>query len=72
MTELQGIQARAIETIAKALLKNMSKIKPKECQNVEYKRSWHDKYLEWVCGFANAQGGGDVLRRGRRTRGGGA
>ncbi|MDL2297502.1 putative DNA binding domain-containing protein, partial [Bacteroidales bacterium OttesenSCG-928-B11] len=20
--------------------------------------SWHDKYLEWVCGFANAQGGG--------------
>ena len=28
----------------------------KECQNVEYKRSWHDKYLEWICGFANAQG----------------
>ena len=31
-------------------------MKPKECQNVEYKSSWHDKYLAWVCGFANAQG----------------
>ena len=34
----------------------MAKMKPKECQNVEYKQSWHDKYLEWICGFANAQG----------------
>ena len=34
----------------------MSKMKAKECQNVEYKTSWHDKYLEWICGFANAQG----------------
>ena len=28
-----------------------------ESQNVEWKRSWKDKYLEWVCGFSNAQGG---------------
>jgi ATP-dependent DNA helicase RecG len=28
-----------------------------EHQNVEYKQSWHDDYLKWVCGFANAQGG---------------
>ena len=28
-----------------------------ESQNIEWKRSWQDKYLEWVCGFANAQGG---------------
>ncbi|MCC8174664.1 MAG: putative DNA binding domain-containing protein [Odoribacter sp.] len=28
-----------------------------EKQNIEYKSSWHDKYLEWICGFANAQGG---------------
>ena len=34
----------------------MGKIKPKECQNMEYKRSWQDEYLKWVCGFANAQG----------------
>jgi ATP-dependent DNA helicase RecG len=28
-----------------------------EHQNVEYKISWRDEYLKWVCGFANAQGG---------------
>jgi len=27
-----------------------------ESQNIEWKRSWKDKYLEWVCGFSNAQG----------------
>lgn len=34
----------------------MSKIKQKECQNVEFKRIWKDEYLKWICGFANAQG----------------
>lgn len=34
----------------------MTKIKARECQNIEYKTSWHDKYLAWICGFANAQG----------------
>ncbi|GHT18291.1 hypothetical protein FACS189429_4540 [Bacteroidia bacterium] len=28
-----------------------------ESQNIEYKSSWHDDYLDWICGFANAQGG---------------
>ena len=28
-----------------------------EQQTIEYKRGWHDDYLKWVCGFANAQGG---------------
>ena len=28
-----------------------------ESQNIEWKRSWQDEYLKWVCGFANAQGG---------------
>lgn len=28
-----------------------------ERQNIEYKQSWHDDYLKWVCGFANAVGG---------------
>ena len=28
-----------------------------ESQNVEYKETWHDEYLKWICGFANAQGG---------------
>ncbi|MBQ9431005.1 MAG: putative DNA binding domain-containing protein [Kiritimatiellae bacterium] len=29
----------------------------KENQNIEYKQSWHDEYLKWICGFANADGG---------------
>ena len=29
----------------------------KESQNIEYKASWRDEYLKWICGFANAQGG---------------
>lgn len=28
-----------------------------EDQNIEYKESWRDEYLKWICGFANAQGG---------------
>lgn len=28
-----------------------------ESQNIEYKESWRDDYLKWICGFANAQGG---------------
>ena len=28
-----------------------------ESQSIKYKRSWHDEYLKWVCGFANAKGG---------------
>lgn len=28
-----------------------------ESQNIEWKESWHDEYLKWICGFANAQGG---------------
>ena len=28
-----------------------------ESQNIEYKESWRDEYLKWICGFANAQGG---------------
>lgn len=28
-----------------------------ESQNIEFKESWRDDYLKWICGFANAQGG---------------
>lgn len=28
-----------------------------EQQDIEFKQSWHDDYLKWICGFANAQGG---------------
>ena len=38
-----------------------------ENQNIEWKRSWRDEYLKWICGFANAQGG--VLEIGRNDQG---
>ncbi|NCQ12206.1 MAG: transcriptional regulator, partial [Bacteroidetes bacterium] len=28
-----------------------------EQQNIEWKESWRDEYLKWICGFANAKGG---------------
>ena len=28
-----------------------------ESQDIEFKESWDDKYLQWVCAFANSQGG---------------
>ncbi|MDP1526470.1 MAG: ATP-binding protein [Rhodocyclaceae bacterium] len=39
----------------------------KEHQNVEWKQSWRDECLRWICGFANADGG--VLVIGRDDRG---
>ena len=35
----------------------MTVIQRDESQNIEFKESWNDKYLQWICGFANAQGG---------------
>lgn len=28
-----------------------------EHQTIEYKQKWHDEYLKWICGYANAYGG---------------
>ena len=39
----------------------------KENQHTEWKESWRDEYLRWVCGFANAEGG--VLVIGRNDQG---
>lgn len=38
-----------------------------EDQQTEWKSSWRDEYLKWLCGFANAQGG--VLTIGRDDKG---
>ena len=32
-----------------------------ESQNIEWKQSWHDDYLKWICGFANAVGGTIII-----------
>ena len=29
----------------------------KESQQIEFKQTWRDEYLKWICGFANAEGG---------------
>ena len=33
----------------------------RENQITEWKESWRDEYLKWICGFANAQGGQLVI-----------
>ncbi len=35
----------------------------KENHNIEWKESWHDDYLKWICGFANTRGGRLVIGR---------
>lgn len=39
----------------------------KENQQFEWKETWRDELLRWVCGFANA--GGGALHIGRNDRG---
>lgn len=34
-----------------------------ENQRIEWKESWRDEYLRWICGFANADGGMLVIGR---------
>lgn len=38
-----------------------------EHQHIEWKESWRDDYLKWICAFANAEGGTLVI--GRNDRG---
>ena len=34
----------------------MNTMKPSETQTTEFKQSWHDEYLKWICAYANAHG----------------
>lgn len=34
-----------------------------ESQHIEWKASWRDEYLKWICGFANADGGSLIIGR---------
>ena len=40
---------------------NINHLTMTENQNIEWKESWRDEYLKWVCGFANADGGRLVI-----------
>lgn len=37
---------------------------PSESQNIEFKVTWRDEYLKWICGFANANGGTMFIGKG--------
>lgn len=45
----------------------MKKHSSSENQHIEWKTSWRDEYIKWICGFANAQGGTLVI--GKNDRG---
>jgi ATP-dependent DNA helicase RecG len=40
----------------KKIINNMKQANM-ESQTLEWKETWHDEYLKWICGFANTQGG---------------
>jgi ATP-dependent DNA helicase RecG len=48
-------------------LPNPSPSAKREHQQVEWKESWRDEYLKWICGFANSEGG--LLVIGRNDKG---
>jgi len=35
----------------------------KENQHIEWKETWRDDCMKWICGFANARGGMLVIGR---------
>ena len=46
----------------------MNKKQLKENQLIEWKETWRDDFLKWVCGFANADGGMLVIGRNDKGR----
>lgn len=44
-------------TLWKSKILIFVKLQNMENQNTEYKESWRDEYIKWICGFANANGG---------------
>lgn len=40
-------------------------MKEKEHQSIEWKESWQDEYLKWICGYANAYGGREIRLYGK-------
>lgn len=35
----------------------MFQVSNRQKQSIEWKESWQDEYLKWICGYANAYGG---------------
>lgn len=40
----------------------------REHQQLEWKESWRDEYLKWICAFANAEGGKLVIGKNNRGK----
>ena len=57
MQIIQVMYKKNIRTFSKNEILMENKSRSMENQNVEWKESWDDSYLKWVCGFANAKGG---------------
>jgi ATP-dependent DNA helicase RecG len=38
----------------------------KESHIIEFKETWRDEYLKWICGFANAEGGVLIIEKNDR------
>src|SRR5690606_14163718 len=53
------VQAPLARSSRAAASKNVSTARRQsgETHLVEWKESWRDEYLKWLCGFANADGG---------------
>ena len=52
-----SVNLRHLESLCPKINHQIANKMLSESQNIEYKESWNDKYLQWICGFANAQGG---------------
>ncbi len=38
-----------------------------EHQTIEWKESWHDEFLEWICGYAKSSLGNSIANRQERV-----
>jgi ATP-dependent DNA helicase RecG len=56
------------KNLIKNILEEPGPETPYENQCVEWKESWRDEYIKWVCGFANARGGKLVVGKDDRGK----
>jgi predicted HTH transcriptional regulator len=63
--ELFFINNATIVTFYLSLKSSINYLNMPENQNIEWKESWRDEYLKWICGFANAKGGVIVIGQNR-------
>ena len=60
MTEKGNIENSDLASEDQVYLKSSER---EEFGRSQYKSSWHEEYLDWICGFANAQGGRFLINK---------